>query len=188
MKTNTPQAEEKRATARASAVNEMHSVKAQIKPRWQSYGDELVIHEMCDELAESVKRELQYLRIIKSLGKPPKVRKCSVCAQRKRRRSLEKAGRQSWFRACDSVKARQIIDSIEECWPGFRKVPELLWNQYIDATGICRCGRPIAPKIVSKSPRAAHCCDDHGKRWAHRLRFKRTKAKSDERKSLAEEM
>lgn len=189
MKLNSPQAEEKRSKARRLALLISESSILGIRPKWQAYGNESVIHDLYDELGSSVKREEQYLRIIKSLGKPPKPKKCEKCAARKRYALLVRpGGAKSKFRACNRPEALKIIDSVEECWPGFRRIPELLWNSYMDATAICRCGRPVAPKIVSKSVKAAHCCIEHGHRWAARLRGSRTKAKSDERKALAEAM
>jgi hypothetical protein len=153
-------------------------------PYYSAEGHELVILNLARRLEESIKREEQYARILKTPVKAYIPKKCRACEQRKVR-ALVKTSK-SKFRPCDRGECLRVLSDISEIWPDFKKIPDRLWNLYIDATGVCRCGRPIAPKIVSRSPKAAHCCNEHAQQWAQRKSSERYTQKAAERRALAE--
>jgi hypothetical protein len=188
MKINSPQAEARRKDARKFAEGVILDVTPTV-PRWQSSGDAEAIYKLIEQTEKSLKRELQYARIITKEAKPKKEKSCKACMQRKRIALAEKAsGGKSKFRKANREECLKIIASIEECWPGFKKIPELLWNQYIDATGICRCGRPICPKKISKSAKTEHCSLEHLQKWQLK-RYRQWKVqKKQEIRALAEAM
>ena len=184
MKINSPQAESTRRGARAMARQFIARAHEKYGPYYSADGHELVILNLARRLEESIKREEQYVRILKLSAKPPSPKKCPACEKRKVR-ALVKSSK-SKFRACSREACLSVLSGICEIWPDFKRVPDRLWNLYIDTTGICRCGRPIAPKIVSRSPKAAHCCNEHAQRWAQRTKSKRYTQKAAERRALAE--
>lgn len=181
---NSPQAEAFRAEARLAAKQLIERANEKYGPYFSAEGHELIILNLAHRLEESVKREEQYARIVVASAKPAGPRKCRACEQRKVR-ALVKTSK-SKFRACNRVVCLQTLSEICEIWPDFKRVPDRLWNLYIDTTGICRCGRPVAPKIVSRSPKVAHCCDEHARRWASRKSSERYTQKAKERRALSE--
>jgi thiamine kinase-like enzyme len=184
VKITSEKAELTRLGARAIAKSLIERAHEKYGPYFSAEGHELAILNLARRLEESIKREEQYVRIISAATKPARASKCRACEQRKIR-SLIKASK-SKFKACSRENCLRVLAEISELWPDFKRVPDRLWNLYIDTTGICRCGRPIAPKIVSRSPKAAHCCDEHARRWASRKSSERYTQKAAERRALAE--
>jgi hypothetical protein len=183
MKINSSQAEISRAEQRYIDAREAHIGETFYGDYWSLEGPELVAVNMARRLQGAIKREEQYVRIIKSMGKPKKAYKCRPCAVRKLR--LAKKTKE---KPANVAECRKIIASIEECWPGWRKVPELLWNQYIDSAGHCRCGRVIAPKLVSKSANVRFCCSEHRQNELTKKNRARRKEYAIASKALAEGM
>lgn len=187
MKPNSPQAEISRKEARHIDATLIARAEKKYGPYFSAEGDTLVILNLARRLEDANKRERQYARIVASFGKLPKPKKCKKCSQRKAQLKLR-----NWTaskeRPCNRTESLKVIASIEECWPGFKRVPELLWNQYVDACGRCRCGRPIAPKRVSKSKIVVACQTSCTRKRAEAKMHKRTKEKLAERKALAEAM
>lgn len=184
LKINSPQAEISRLEARYIAkVVIDKAVQRYDVPYFSATGDQLIGLNLCRRLTAAIKREEQYVRIIKSMGKPKKAPKCRACAVRKLRLS-----KKTKEKPANVAECRKIIASIEECWPGWRKVPELLWNQYIDSAGHCRCGRVIAPKLVSKSANVRFCCSEHRQNEMTKKNRARRKEYAIASKALAEGM
>lgn len=183
MKINSPQAEISRALARYCANSSAIGVEQLYGPYYSATGSELVAINLGRRLQDAIKREEQYVRIIKSMGKPKKAKPCRNCALRKLR-----AEKKTKERPTNVAECRRIIASIEECWPGWRKVPELLWNQYNDSAGRCRCGRVIAPKLVSKSANVRFCCSEHRQNELTKKNRARRKEYAIASKALAEGM
>ena len=188
MKSNSPQAEARRKGARKFAEGVILDATPAVLRR-QSSGDAETIYRLIEQTQKSMKRELQYARIIAKEAKSRKEKSCKACVQRKRIALAEKsAGGKTKFRKANREECLKIIASIEECWPGFKKIPELLWNQYIDATGICRCGRPICPKKISKSAKTEHCSIAHLQKWQLKGYRQWKVQKKQEIRALAEAM
>jgi hypothetical protein len=183
VKINSPQAEVSRAQQRWIDKRESDLGEAMYGPYWSLEGPKLVAVNMARRLQDAIKREEQYVRIIKSMGKPRKAPQCRTCAVRKLRISNKTKEKPANVAEC-----RKIIASIEECWPGWRKVPEVLWNQYIDSAGHCRCGRVIAPKLVSKSANVRFCCSEHRQNEMTKKNRARRKEYAIAAKELAEGM
>jgi hypothetical protein len=183
VKTNSPQAEVSRAQQRHIDKQQADLIETFYGDYWSLVGAELVAVNMGRRLQAAIKREEQYIRIIKSMGRPKKAPKCRNCSSR-RLRAVSKTNE----RPTNVAECRRIIASIEECWPGWRKVPELLWNQYIDSAGRCKCGRVIAPKLVSKSANVRFCCSEHRQNELTKKNRARRKEYAIAAKGLAEEM
>jgi hypothetical protein len=185
LKIASPQAEVGRAEQRH--IDYGLIMKARAKYDEDTYymatGNRLVILNLLRRLEAGQSRETQYLRIIKSMGKPKKAKACRTCAVRKLR-----IAKRTKEKPANVAECRKIIASIEECWPGWRKVPELLWNQYIDSAGHCRCGRVIAPKLVSKSANVRFCCSEHRQNEMTKKNRARRKEYAIASKALAEGM
>jgi hypothetical protein len=183
MKINSPKAEVSRAEQRYIAKQHAERCIAHYGDYWALEGDKLSCVNNARRLQDAIKREEQYVRIIKSMGKPKKAKACRTCAVRKLR-----IAKRTKEKPANVAECRKIIASIEECWPGWRKVPELLWNQYIDSAGHCRCGRVIAPKLVSKSANVRYCCAEHRKYEKTKQNRIRRKEYAIASKALAEGM
>jgi hypothetical protein len=183
MKINSPQAEVSRAQQRHIDLEQVRRAEERFAPYYLLEGPELVAANMARRLQDAIKREEQYVRIIKSMGKPKKAKACRNCSAR-RLRAIQKTKE----RPTNVAECRKIIASIEECWPGFKKVPELLWNQYNDSAGRCKCGRVIAPKLVSKSANVRFCCSEHRQNELTKKNRARRKAYAIASKALAEGM
>jgi hypothetical protein len=186
VKINSPQAESSRAQQRVIDKREADKCATFYGPYWSLEGAQLVAVNMARRLQASIKREEQYVRIIKRSAKPPRPKKCLACEKRRRAALIRK--RTSKGSPCNREEALKVIASIEECWPGFRKIPDVLWNQYIDECGKCRCGRPLAPKRVSKSAKAAFCCREHAEKYTTQALIQRRRLKVMEQKAIAEAM
>ncbi len=183
MRFTAPNAEIGRAEQRSIDLQCVTNTEILYGPYYAATGAELVSINLARRLQDAIKREEQYVRILKSLGKPKKAKPCRNCALRKLR-----AEKKTKERPTNVAECRKIIASIEECWPGFRKVPELLWNQYNDSAGRCRCGRVIAPKLVSKSANVRFCCAEHRQNELTKKNRARRKEYAIAAKELAEEM
>lgn len=187
MKPNSPEAENRRSELRASARCLIANAKHEIgdKPKWATTGVECLIFSLFEDLEKALKREEQYARIIKKSCKPPKQKPCRACEQRKYKAKAVNRHR-SRARPGNREEAKRIIEEIEECWPGFRKIPEKMWNLYVDSAPVCYCGRTVAPRIVSQSPKAQFCEANHRFNMANaKYRQKKTKY-VQQRKALAE--
>jgi hypothetical protein len=183
LKPNSQQAEVSRAEQRYIAKLEADRGETFYGEYWSLEGPQLVAVNMARRLQDAIKREEQYVRIIKSMGRPKKAPKCRNCSAR-RLRAVQKTNE----RPTNVSECRRIISSIEECWPGWRKVPELLWNQYNDSAGRCKCGRVIAPKLVSKSANVRFCCSEHRQNELTKKNRARRKEYAIAAKALAEGM
>lgn len=183
MKISSPQAELSRAKQREIHLFLANKHEELLQPYWELSGIELVSVNFARMLKEAIKREEQYVRIIKSMGKPKKAKPCRNCLVRKLRARITTKEKPTNVAEC-----RKIIASIEECWPGFKKVPELLWNQYNDSAGRCKCGRVIAPKLVSKSANVRFCCSEHRQNEMTKKNRARRKEYAIASKALAEGM
>ena len=87
MKINSPQAEISRAEQRTISRAVAERANQAYGPYYLLSGPELVAVNMARRLQEAIKREEQYVRIIKGMGKPKKAPKCRPCAGRKLRLS-----------------------------------------------------------------------------------------------------
>ena len=183
MKINSPQAEVSRTLARYCDQSSATGVEQLYGPYYLATGAQLVAINLGRRLQDAIKREEQYVRIIKSMGKPKKAKPCRVCTLRRLYTTTKTKERPTNVAEC-----RKIIASIEECCPGFRKVPELLWNQYNDSAGRCKCGRVIAPKLVSKSANVRFCCSEHRQNELTKKNRARRKEYAIASKALAEGM
>jgi hypothetical protein len=183
VKINSPQAEISRAEQRYIAKRYADFLQTFYGAYWELTGPKLTAVNQARKVQEGVAREEQYVRIIKSMGKPKKAKPCKNCSARRLR-----ADKKTNERPTNVAECRKIIASIEECWPGFRKVPELLWNQYNDSAGRCKCGRVIAPKLVSKSANVRFCCSEHRQNELTKKNRARRKEYAIASKALAEGM
>jgi hypothetical protein len=182
VKTNSPQAEHRRVAARSWAKTRVLPFTP-IIAKWAATAGDARLHEAIEQMNLAIAREEQYVRIIKSMGRPKKATACRTCAVRKLRLS-----KKTKEKPANVAECRKIIASIEECWPGWRKVPEVLWNQYIDSAGHCRCGRVIAPKLVSKSANVRYCCAEHRQNELTKKNRARRKEYAIASKALSEGM
>jgi hypothetical protein len=163
----------------------LEEIKECLGPKWASVGGQALAWEIIDRLESSMKRERALDRKIKKMGKPHTCPPCRNCRDRERyARYVKKV--HSKARACNQAECRKVIESIEESWPGFKRIPTRMWNMYLDTTAICRCGRPVAPRIVNASRTAAHCSDECSEKNYRDNQFKKIKQRIEERKSLAE--
>jgi hypothetical protein len=163
----------------------LDDVKARLCPKWSSLGGDALAWEAIAMLEASMKRERALERKIKKMGKPHTCPPCRNCRDRERyakyvKKVLTKA------RDCNQVECRKVIESIEESWPGFKRIPTRMWNMYVDTTAICRCGRPVAPRIVNASRTAAHCSEECSAANYRDNQFKKINQKKAERQALAE--
>lgn len=152
------------------------------KPLWQCTFDESVSHKLRVMLEASLKREEMLER---KFTTKPKLRPCAKCIKR-RKLNLVRKIRESKERL-PSIDIKKIITGIVECWPDFKKVPELQWNLYMDNTGTCRCGRKISPIRIMMGPGARTCSYECQELKKKSKKMRRLILKSQERRMIVEQ-
>jgi hypothetical protein len=119
---------------------------------------EPLVDRFIEALNAAHKRELSLTKSLKWLEAKRTPKPCTECRRRKLRKQYNWIKRTK-KRLRDAEAVRKILDEICDIWPDFTRIPPRLWNEYLDVTGICTCGRCIAPCLARKG--GEYCCQNH---------------------------